>query len=409
MNGRTAAEASATALDAALTLAEGKVAPLVGIHAPGKKRVCRVGDGVGAVLADGADQALGEDAVERGDEVVDLDTHIDEAAEHVDHVVGVDGGEDQMAGERGVDGDLGSFVVADFADQDLVRVVTQDRAQAAGKREALFLVHRNLGDPADLVFDRVLDGDDLVFVALDFVERGVERGSFAGTSRAGDQHHAVGLADVAAEPTQVIFGEADNIEGEVAELLAHRFFVEHAEHRIFAVHRGHDADTEVDQAAFVTHSETAILGDAALGNVELAHDLDARQDGGVVFAGDRRHGHLQHAVDAVLYDHRVVVGFNANIGGAALERGEDGGVDQANNGADVFFAGELLDGDVFFRVFIAGQHVEGEAFAGFVQHALRLLGFFQQVSDLRQGRHASDDAIAEQAGYLIENHQARGI
>src|ERR1700733_6292902 len=393
MNGRTAPEGSAAALDAALTLAEGKVAPLVGIHAPGKKRVCRVGDGVGAVLADGADQALGEDAVERGDEVVDLDTHIDEAAEHVDHV----------------DGDLGSFVVADFADQDLVRVVTQDRAQAAGKREALFLVHRNLGDPADLVFDRVLDGDDLVFVALDFVERGVERGSFAGTSRAGDQHHAVGLADVAAEPTQVIFGEADNIEGEVAELLAHRFFVEHAEHRIFAVHRGHDADTEVDQAAFVTHSETAILGDAALGNVELAHDLDARQDGGVVFAGDRRHGHLQHAVDAVLYDHRVVVGFNVNIGGAALERGEDGGVDQANNGADVFFAGELLDGDVFFRVFIAGQHVEGEAFAGFVQHALRLLGFFQQVSDLRQGRHAGDNAIAEQAGDLIENHQPRGI
>ena len=68
-----------------------------------------------------AHQALGEDAVERGDEVISLDAHVEEAAEHVDHVVGVDGGEDQVAGERGVDGDLRGFLVADFADHDSCR------------------------------------------------------------------------------------------------------------------------------------------------------------------------------------------------------------------------------------------------------------------------------------------------
>ena len=51
----------------------------------------------------------------------------------------------------------------------------QDGAQTAGEGQALFLVNWNLGDAADLIFDRVLDGDDLVLVGLDFVDSGVKR------------------------------------------------------------------------------------------------------------------------------------------------------------------------------------------------------------------------------------------
>ena len=137
--------------------------------------------------------------------------------------------------------------------------------------------------------------------------------------------------------------------------------------------------------------------------------LMRRQNRGVVLAGDGRHGGLQHAVDAVLDDDRIVVGLDVNVGGAALESGEDGGVDQADDGADVFFAGQLLNGDVFVGVFVAGEHVEGEAFAGFVEHALRLLGLLEQIGDLRERGYAGNDAMAEQAGNLIEHHQPRGI
>ena len=47
-----------------------------------------------------------------------------------------------------------------------------------------FLVHGNLRDSADLVFDRVLDRDDLVFVGLDFVDGGVQRRRLSRTGRA---------------------------------------------------------------------------------------------------------------------------------------------------------------------------------------------------------------------------------
>ena len=108
-----------------------------------------------------------------------LDAHVQEAPEHVDHVIGVNGGEHQVAGKRRLDGDLRGFVVANFAHHDLVRVVAQNRAQAARKGQALLFVHRNLGNAADLIFDGIFNGDDLVFVGLDFVDGGVERGRFA--------------------------------------------------------------------------------------------------------------------------------------------------------------------------------------------------------------------------------------
>jgi hypothetical protein len=44
---------------------------------------------------------------------------------HVEDVVGVDGGEDEVAGESGVDGDLRGFLIADFADENFVGIVAQ--------------------------------------------------------------------------------------------------------------------------------------------------------------------------------------------------------------------------------------------------------------------------------------------
>ncbi len=51
----------------------------------------------------------------------------------------------------------------------LVGVVAQDGAQAAREGQPLFLVDGNLRDAANLVLDRVFNGDGLVFVALDLV------------------------------------------------------------------------------------------------------------------------------------------------------------------------------------------------------------------------------------------------
>ncbi len=117
-----------------------------------------------------------QDAVQRRHKVVRLDTHVQKAANHVDDVIRVDGREHQVTGERRLNRDLRGLGVADFADHDLVGIVTQDRAQSARECQALFLVDRNLRNTANLVFDRILNRDDLVFVCLDFVDRRIQRG-----------------------------------------------------------------------------------------------------------------------------------------------------------------------------------------------------------------------------------------
>ena len=176
------------------------------------------------------------------------------------------------------------------------------------------------------------------------------------------------------------------------------------------MNRGHDRYAEVDETALVANAETAVLGNATLSDVELAHDLDAAQDCGVVLARDGRHGFLKHAVNAVLHMERIVVSFDMDVRGAALEGGEDGGVDEADDRADVLIAGQLLDGDALvFGGIVTTEYVEGEAFAGFIEYALRLLGLLEQVGDLREGCDASDDAVAEKAGDFVEHHQAGGI
>ena len=49
-------------------------------------------------------------------------------------------------------------------------------------------------------------------IVLDLAERGVKGGGFTGTGWPGDEHHAVGLGDVAAEFDEIALAEADHVQ-----------------------------------------------------------------------------------------------------------------------------------------------------------------------------------------------------
>ena len=291
---------------------------------------------------------------------------------------------------------MGGFLIADFAHHDFVRVMAEDGAEAAREGEALFLIDGNLRDAFELVFDGIFDGDDLVFVVFNLTEGGVEGGGFAGAGGAGDKHHAVGFGNVAAEFGEVSGTKTNHVQREFGELFAHGFFIEHTEHGIFAVDGGHDGDAEIDEATFVADAETTVLGDAALGDVEFAHDLDAGNDGGVPVFRDGGHGVVEDAVDAVFDDDFLVSGFDVDVAGAAFEGVEDGGVDELDDGGDVAVAGgEFVDGEGFFGIFVVPDDVEREAFSDFFKDALGLLGFFEEVANLGGGGDADAEFFVE--------------
>ena len=80
-------------------------------------------------------------------------------------VVGVQRAEHQVAGQRRLDGVLGRLQVADFADEDDVRVVAQDAPQRVAERQPDLGVDLDLVDAVQLVLHRVFGGDDLGLVA----------------------------------------------------------------------------------------------------------------------------------------------------------------------------------------------------------------------------------------------------
>ena len=91
--------------------------------------------------------------------------------------------------------------------------------------------------------------------------------------------------------------------------------------------------------------DSAVLRQAALGDVELGHHFQARDHCGFELAR-RRFDFMQNAVDAVAHLELIFEGLDVNVRGAAFERAHEHLVDQAN---DRHFRGHVAQmRDVFF-------------------------------------------------------------
>ena len=149
-----------------------------------------------AVAAELSRQALRDDQAHRGRDGVGLDAHVDQAGERLRGIVGMQRREHQVAGLRRLDGDLGGFQVADFADHDDIRVLAQEGAQRGGKGQSHLVVHVDLVDAGQIDFGRVLRRRDVAILGVEDVEAGVQRHGLAAAGRAGHQDHALRLGQV---------------------------------------------------------------------------------------------------------------------------------------------------------------------------------------------------------------------
>jgi hypothetical protein len=90
-----------------------------------------------------------------------------------------------------MDGDLRCFTVADFSDHDDVGILPENRPQACRKRQIDFRIHLHLADAEQLIFDRILDGDDVFVRRIDVAERGIEGRGFSAAGWARHKDDAV--------------------------------------------------------------------------------------------------------------------------------------------------------------------------------------------------------------------------
>ncbi|OPZ20232.1 MAG: hypothetical protein BWZ10_00728 [candidate division BRC1 bacterium ADurb.BinA364] len=214
-----------------------------------------------------------------------------------------------MAGHGGVDGDVGRFFVAHFADHDHVGILAQNRAQAGGEGELPRRVDLHLLQPFDLVFDRVFDGDDAALAGVDGVQRDIERGGFARAGRAGHQHQPVGAAN---GPFEVI--EVGALQAQLHRIDMNLRSIEQAHGDVVAMRGWRGVDADIDILVVHPDAHFAILRDSALGDVEIGLDF---------YGAEHRQRHVliedekvaQHAVDSVAHFKLLHLALHVQVGG----------------------------------------------------------------------------------------------
>ena len=278
-----------------------------------------------ALLAAGSDETLAQHTLEGGRQQVGRDVHVDEAGNGAGGVVRMEGREDEVACKGGLDGDLGRLEVTDLADHHHVGVLTQEGAQHLGERIAGLRVDRHLDDSVHIVFDRFLGGEEFGVDLVDAPQDRVEGGCLAGAGRTGNDEDSVRLLDIHRDLLIDVFGQADVLEVERGRRL-----VENTHDDGLAVGGREAADTKVDRLAGDGQGDTAVLRHAALGDVEVRKDLDARDDGGGHLHVGRLHG-VEGAIDTVADLEVVLEGFDMDVGRAVDDALVEDEVDEADD------------------------------------------------------------------------------
>ncbi len=345
-----------------------------------------------------AHQPLRDHQVHRGRDRVRLESEIDEACDGTGGVVGVDRAEDEVPRAGGLERDLRRFLVADLTEQDDVGILAQHRAQHAPERQPLLLVDLDLVDALELILDRVLDRDDVRLRREDLAQERIERGGLAAPGRAGDEDHALRLLRGVAKQLQVVRREAQAIED--LHALAG---VENAERDLFAVLRGQARHAHVDALVRVPHLDAAVLRQAALGDVELRHHLQTR-DQGILNPLREAECLFEDAVDAIAHQHRVGLRLDVDVARPRLDALDQHLVGELDDGRQLGVGGDRPEVSAIVAELVHHQGLAGrDELQELLERLLEPIGMLERVLHLVV---RGDDGLHALAGGEFDGLQA---
>ena len=107
--------------------------------------------------------------------------------------------------------------------------------------------------------------------------------------------------------------------------------VQQAQHQALAERRRHHRDANVDLAVAYPDGNSAVLRQPGFGNVQVGHDLEARDDARLQRLGRRQHL-MQHAVDTVSHLERPFERLDVDVAGAVAHRLRQDQVDELDDG-----------------------------------------------------------------------------
>ena len=157
------------------------------------------------------------------------------------------------------------------------------------------------------VFDWILDGEDLEVFALQLLHGRIQRGGFARTGGARDQKNAVRHAQQLAHGLQRWGREVQAFEREQIKVL----FQQTHDHGL-TEHGGNGGHARVHFLAVHPQFGPPVLGHAALGDVELGQNLDARDNGGRILVVDLVN-RIKLAIHTDAHDRLLFIRLDVNV------------------------------------------------------------------------------------------------
>ncbi len=143
--------------------------------------------------------------------------------------------------------------------------------------------------------------------------------------------------------------------------------VQQAEDHPFPEGRGNDGNPDVDVLVGHLDGDPAVLGKALLGDVQLGHDLEARNDGRLVPLG-RAQPVVEDSVDPVPDLQFLLEGLDVDVARPFLHRLEEDEVDQPDHRGFIAHVQEVLGLFQFMKNPVAALRVQA------LDHLLRGIG-----------------------------------
>ena len=283
---------------------------------------------VGAALTERSDQALVHDSADllrqcKGRRSFAFGRHQRaKTLERLERSVGVDGGNNGVAGFGGAERSFNRVGVAHLPDDDVVGIVTHRGADQVGEFAAMHAgANLPLRGIAQFVFDRVFNRQNVFAAAVDLLHAGIKRCCLTGTCRAGEKDQTPAPFDFRRQKVRKIIAHI-RMAAEQFVKAFQRGAVEQTKRDFFAVlclrPCGH---TDVDGAALPCKSETSVFGGYAIAEVQtgIAFQKRCQTRHGV---GRQKVHRDKITIDTVFDPVRRVrrsVLHQVNIGGAHLQ------------------------------------------------------------------------------------------
>ena len=256
--------------------------------------------------AHAACQPLGHGSAQRRGDLGAVDAEIGKPRHRADGIVGVQRGQHEVTGEARLHRHLRRLQVPDLTHENHVGVLSQDRAQRRGEGHVSLRLDLDLSQPLQFVFHRVFDRHDVDLARGELGERRVEQGRLAGAGWTGDHHDAVAEPEQPTEPGELRRGHAEVLEPPRA------LGIEEADHGLLRLACRHGGDAQVERAARDLNTRPPVLRSQPVGDVQLAHDLDARDDS--VQGRERElHEGPQHPVHAEPHRAALAPGLEVDV------------------------------------------------------------------------------------------------